>query len=190
MGELRFYRDESKGLVIKDRYISLEDGMAEDPEALAVQEGQHQAWSAAVTKFRNELLDSQTNLTYSLGGGKAARSIDGYVSSQACAGCHQAAYIAWANSPHALSMNVLNSKPLEVDTSCFNCHATARTRNTKPVLQNVQCERCHGPGAEHVAKPGKGYGRIADLRSNCSSCHTPATSAAFELNSYWARIKH
>src|SRR5204863_10009254 len=108
-----------------------------------------------------------------------------YVSSGACSKCHLAQYIAWSNSPHSRATDPLPPRAIEFETSCLNCHATGGKRmnaTNKPelaILQSVQCEQCHGPGSDHAARPSKGYGRIADMRTACATCHTPDTSPSF-----------
>jgi len=78
----------------------------------------------------------------------------------------------------------------------MDCHATqtqlARGSNKLEGvrLPNVQCEQCHGPGSDHVAKPVKGYGRVADMKTACGSCHNAETSPNFDLQAAWAKIKH
>lgn len=188
LGELRFYREGGKFL-IKDRYISLDDGIPDDPEGLKVQTTQHDEWSAAAARSRAQLFDSQSSRTYNLGGNPKAEPVKGHISAQGCASCHASQYIIWANSVHAKATATMNAKPFETDPTCFSCHSTGSHDNGAPLLQNVQCESCHGPGADHAAKPAKGYGRIA-LETTCLRCHTSVTSPKFNLDSYWTRIKH
>ena len=119
-----------------------------------------------------------------------------YVTSAACNSCHVAQYMKWTNTAHARATDPLPPRSIEFEVSCLECHATgfrrASATNTLEVarLQNVQCEQCHGPGSDHVAKPAKGYGRIASMESACANCHTAETSPAFDLQAAWGRIKH
>ena len=128
--------------------------------------------------------------TKSAGGAVAA-----YASSKACAQCHQAQYIQWANSGHAHAFDKLPPRWVEFETSCLSCHATGQHADASgkvelAKLQSVQCEQCHGPGGEHVQKPGKGYGHISNAQALCISCHTVEVSPKFDFQSAWAKIKH
>src|SRR5262249_32007894 len=119
-----------------------------------------------------------------------------YVSSSKCAECHTAQYVKWSNSAHAHAVDKMVARTFEFEASCLKCHATGQSQATPASdddlapLQSVHCEQCHGPGAEHVAKPGKGYGHIANAQAMCSSCHTAETSPSFDFQSAWAMIKH
>ena len=118
-----------------------------------------------------------------------------YVSSGACAQCHQAQYIQWSNSGHAHATDKLPPRWVEFETSCLSCHATGQRTDAAgqlvlASLQSVHCEQCHGPGGEHIKKPTKGYGRINNAQALCAACHTAATSPQFNFQAAWAKIKH
>ena len=112
----------------------------------------------------------------------------------ACAQCHQAQYVQWANSSHAHATDKLPPRWVEFETGCLSCHATGQQVAGGKIelakLQSVQCEQCHGPGSEHVQKPGKGYGHIANTQAMCMSCHTAEASPNFDFQAAWAKIKH
>ncbi len=104
-----------------------------------------------------------------------------------------AQYVKWSNSKHAHATDALVSKQFEFEVSCLSCHATAQPKMNAAEMtkmQQVQCEQCHGPGGDHAAKPGKGYGRIANIQAACSACHTPDTSPNFDAQTAWEKIKH
>ena len=193
IGELRFYRDAQGSFSPKTRYISLDTVVPDDPAALQTANAAREAEEAARERSKTLL----TEWLASTGGRKhAGESAPAYASSAACAQCHAAQYIKWSNSAHARATDALAPRQFEFEVSCLNCHATGQLKaNSGGVadmakLQNVQCEQCHGPGGDHVAKPGKGYGRIGNMQAACSACHTPEMSAGFDLQSAWAKIKH
>lgn len=175
LGEVRFYRDSGGSFFAKERYISLDDAIPDDPAAAELVASQRKDYNAVVA------LGSQLKNSPSAG--------DKYVGAQTCATCHKTQYIAWANSAHAQATNPVLARPAESDSSCLSCHATRPSAEVQ-ALSSVQCERCHGPGAGHSAKPAPGYGRIADKGSSCLACHTRAASPRFDLQSYWTRMKH
>ncbi|HKG23320.1 MAG TPA: multiheme c-type cytochrome [Blastocatellia bacterium] len=201
IGELRFYRDAQGRLSVWDRYISLDDEVGDDPESLKVVEEARGAETGARAGSR-QLLESWLAQTRALTMGLKARPgseqppAAGFVSSGACAQCHAKEYAVWANSGHTRASDHLVIKKHEFEVSCLACHATGlqKAESTAPAdlakIQNVGCEQCHGPGADHVARPAKGYGRIPAAQGLCSACHTPQTSPAFDLKTAWEKIKH
>jgi hypothetical protein len=189
LGELRFYRGPESGFSIKDRYISLDNDVPDDPAAMKLIEGQKAAVKAVFDRSGPQPIARVT--------GDAAPSAQaGFVSAQACSKCHLAEYMQWLNTGHARALSSLAGKRMEFDTGCLACHTTGsqkggfRTISETPGLTNVQCEQCHGPGRDHVAKPSKDYGHIADMAVVCSTCHTEETSAGFNAGTFWQRIKH
>jgi len=188
LGELRFYRGPETGFSIKDRYISLDNDVPDDPAAMKLIEGQKAAVKAVFDRSGPQTIARPAN------GSTGAQG--GFVSAQACSKCHLAEYMQWLNTGHARALSSLAGKRMEFDTGCLACHTTGfekggfRTISETPGLTNVQCEQCHGPGRDHVAKPSKDYGHIADLAAVCSTCHTEETSAGFNAGTFWQRIKH
>jgi len=190
LGELRFYRNSEGGFSIKERYISLDIEVPDDPGAMKLVEGQKSAVKAVFER-------SGLRTTSSAASGASNPPAPGeFVSAQACSKCHLAEYMQWLNTGHARALSSLGGKQMEFDTGCLACHTTGfgkggfRGIGETPGLTNVQCEQCHGPGRDHVAKPTKGYGKVADLGTVCSVCHTEETSAGFNAASFWQRIKH
>jgi hypothetical protein len=203
IGELRFYRDAQGKFTTKQRFVALDEILVpEDPAAKQVVEAANGAESETRANSRKLLEDwltaSRVRVTTrptdpdSLG----SASIPTLVSSAACSQCHVAQYMKWANSAHAQTTNPLPARALEFEASCLGCHATG-AKPANPVnnldlarLPNVQCEQCHGPGSNHIKNPGKGYGRVSDMKTACVGCHTSETSPKFDLQAAWAKIKH
>jgi hypothetical protein len=187
LGELRFYRNDQGKFSTRERFISLDAGVGDDQTALKV--------AADVTAANLKAYkDNQAALSAWSSNSAGGNGVS--ASSTACAQCHAAQYFKWANSRHARASDILALKQTESDASCLACHASgllkagSLAQGEIPKLTNVQCEQCHGPGAAHIAKPAKGYGRVGNLRELCSGCHTSQTSPRFEVQTYWERIKH
>jgi len=203
LGELRFYRNAQGKFSTKQRFITLDEALVpEDPAAKLVVDAATSAESAArsnsKTLLENWLASSRMRVTTPPpnAGSPRGESSPTYLSSAACSQCHVAQYMKWANSPHAHATDPLPARWVEFEASCLDCHATgsnpatATTKLETARLQSVQCEQCHGPGGNHVAKPGKGYGGVASMQSACAACHTSETSPDFDLQTAWAKIKH
>jgi cytochrome c554/c'-like protein len=203
LGELRFYRNAQGKFTTKQRFIVLDEILIpEDPAAKrlvdAATRAEADARNNSKTLLENWLASSRTRVTDKSPDRDSSKSgsSPAYVTSAACSQCHLGQYMKWTNSAHAHATDPLPPRSNEFEASCLECHATGSRRasatNKLEVarLQNVQCEQCHGPGSEHVAKPAKGYGRVASMQSACASCHTSETSPAFDLQAAWAKIKH
>ena len=204
IGELRFYRNAQGKFTTKQRFVTLDEMLVpEDPAAKQVVEAAASAESEARNSSKRLLeswLASSSRLRVTTQPPDADSSRAGasptFVTSAACSQCHADQYLKWANSPHAHATDPLPPRTFEFEASCLDCHATG----SKPAtaidkldlarLQNVQCEQCHGPGSNHAAKPGKGYGRVADMKTACGRCHTSETSPDFDLQAAWAKIRH
>ncbi len=201
LGELRFYRDERGRFSIKDRQIVLDDLVPDAPGAVGPINQANEAEINFRKTSKKILLDWQASTRmqrsrHSADSPQSAEHGDVYASASACSQCHTQEYVKWANTLHARATGPVVFKPAEFEPSCLNCHAsglqkgTLISENNLPQLQHVQCEACHGPAGEHIAKPAKGYGHISDMKSTCAACHTPETSPAFDLQTYWEKIKH
>ena len=201
LGELRVYRGTQGKFTSKVRFVTLDEILVpEDPAAKQLVA----AAATAETETRNNsaknleswLTRSRQRVIQPYAGSLRADSSPALVTSSACSQCHTAQYLEWSKSAHAHATDPLPSRALEFEEGCLDCHATgakfgASTNKLENArLQNVQCEQCHGPGGNHVAKPDKGYGRIANMLMVCASCHTNETSPGFDLQTAWARIKH
>jgi hypothetical protein len=203
LGELRFYRNGQGKFTTKQRFIALDETLVpEDPAAKQVVDAAASAESEARSNSKrlleSWLASSRMRVSTQPPGSDSSRaeSFPTFATSAACSQCHVAQYMKWANSAHAHATDPLPPRAFEFEASCLVCHATG----SKPAsatdeletarLQNVQCEQCHGAGSNHVAKPGKGYGRVADMKTACGSCHTSETSPGFELQDAWAKIRH
>lgn len=188
IGELRLYRNAGNQLSARARFVSIDEAITGDQMA----EETVKAATAAEERARaggKQLLEDW--LTQSRVRARPVKSDEvQYVSSDACAQCHMAQYAQWTNSRHRNATDPLANKGHEFEASCLTCHASGGQSNGLPRFQNVQCEACHGPGSQHVARPAKGYGRIADMNALCSTCHTSKTSPGFDLSAAWEKVKH
>jgi mono/diheme cytochrome c family protein len=196
LGELRFYRGEQGTFSFRERFISLDEGVPDDAEAMqiinSVKEDKVTAYKAAqvllpewLGKARAQAATWNPATAQSIGAGAPV-----YISSQACAQCHTEQYFKFVNSKHARASDSLVLDKMDFDASCLQCHATGGKGEELPKLASVQCEQCHGPGSQHAFKPAKGYGRVNDLKSACLSCHTSQASPGFDLQAAWLKIKH
>ncbi|HYM00908.1 MAG TPA: multiheme c-type cytochrome, partial [Blastocatellia bacterium] len=188
IGELRFYRSAEGPFASKDRYITLDNTLTDDPEA-----------TKFVADMVAEVKDS-TKKFESAGPSRPPQSGSGntpsqFVGASECYKCHQAQYMTWVNSPHAHATASLAPKTDELETGCFVCHATGFGKGGfsegGPVMKynNVQCEQCHGPALDHIAKPDKNYGKISAVGTLCTSCHTNQTNPSFDPKAAWELIK-
>ena len=196
LGELRFYRSAEGKFTTRQRFIALDEtSIPEDPAAKRVVDAAAKAESQARANSKRFLGDWPANSPARTPGPDSVKG-ESLVTSAACSQCHLAQYMKWTNSAHAHAGDKLASRWYEVEGSCLNCHATgAKTGNSTgnievTGLQSVQCEQCHGAGAGHAAKPGKGYGHVANMQTACASCHTSEASPGFDVNAAWAKIKH
>lgn len=123
-----------------------------------------------------------------------------YLGSQACAGCHSAAFAQWQTQKHAHAVKTLEDAGKFCDLSCIGCHTTGFNQaggfcspQKVGAFKEVGCEMCHGPGSLHVQKGGakvdvgRRFTRAPDA-SVCVGCHTKEHSDTFEFNAYRQRI--
>jgi Cytochrome c554 and c-prime len=201
LGELRFYLDAHEKFTTKTRFITLDETIPDDSAAAhavaAARDEETNTRGESKTLLGKWLEMSRARNPRAAGGrNTASESSPAYISSASCAECHAAQYVRWSNSAHAHATDPLPPRQFEFEVSCLSCHATgiqkpgANLSIEMARFQSVQCEQCHGPGSDHAAKPGKGYGRIANLQSACSTCHTQQINPGFDAQSAWAKIKH
>ncbi|HSF24988.1 MAG TPA: multiheme c-type cytochrome [Blastocatellia bacterium] len=200
IGELRFYRDAAGKFSTVTRFITLDEVVPDNQAAkqltVSAIEAETVARRVSNQLLENWLVSSRTRKSFKSPDAEvASKPVLAFIGAARCAQCHGDQYSRWAISAHAHATDPLPPRQTEFEPSCLNCHATGSPAKGAgltelPGLQSVQCEQCHGPGSEHAAKPAKGYGRITDMNAACSTCHTPATSPAFDLRSAWAKIKH
>jgi|ERR1041384_465434 hypothetical protein len=200
LGEIRFYAGAEGKFTTKQRFVGLDEmKVPEDPAAKKFVEGATLAENRARENSK-KLLDewlSQSIQRVNTKREPVANSKAVYVTSAACNQCHMAQYMKWSNSGHAHATDPLPPRAAEFELSCLGCHATAAkttantaANNRDAGFQGVQCEQCHGPGSSHIAKPAKGYGRIADLNAACTVCHNSEVNRDFDFKAAWEKIKH
>jgi hypothetical protein len=202
LGELRFYPLDQGKFSTRQRFIVLDEtAIAEDPAAKQLVSAAASAETEARSNSKMLLETWLANSRAAFGAKPADQDSSrgespGYVSSAACSKCHLSQYMKWTNSVHAHATDPFLPRSSEFEAGCLECHATgskpasAANKLEAARLQNVQCEQCHGPGGDHAARPGKGYGHIANVQAACASCHTSETSPAFDFQAAWAKIKH
>lgn len=195
VGELRFFKDAQNNFTIRDRYISLDEGIPDDAAAAAVTSAAEKEKDSAYHAAQRLLVEWQRKAAAAANSnpakGQPPSAAPTYITAQTCATCHAEQYIKWVNTKHARISDGLSQKKDEFDASCLQCHGSIRLSDDPlPKFGSLQCEQCHGPGSLHAAKPAKGYGKVADMKSLCASCHTPQTSPKFDLPAAWAKIKH
>jgi hypothetical protein len=195
IGEARFYPSDKAGFSVKERYIGIDTGIPESAGAKEFVDISHKAIS---TQFRPMLKAESSSASAGAlpDHGGSVDKFAGYVSAQACSKCHAAQYHSWVKSGHGQAMTSLATKISVMDNRCMVCHTTGYAKGLAAnsprsiALLNVQCEQCHGPGREHIAKPDKSYGHVAETASSCNTCHTPQTSPEFNLETYLEKMKH
>jgi hypothetical protein len=195
LGELRFYLNAQGSFSTRQRFIALDEVLVpSDPAAKKLVDTATAAENDARSQSK-KLLDQWLAISRAPSGSRASSPAapSDYIGSIACSQCHVGQYMKWANSSHARASDPLVARAFEFEMSCLACHATGRQASGESNLvgmQSVHCEQCHGPGGAHVAKPAKGYGRVANVTAACASCHTSETSPAFDVQAAWTKIKH
>ncbi len=195
VGELRFYKNAQGKFTSRDRFITLDEVIPDHAEALQLVFGAKDAKNNAYKESQALLAEFfsavkmrpiWTRVTAKAQQGSAAE----YISARACAECHTDQYVKWSNSKHARATDALMPNKEDFDAGCLECHSTGKSAKALPKFTAVQCEQCHGPGSNHALNPGKGYGKVTDLKIGCLSCHTQQTSPNFDLQEAWLKIKH
>ncbi len=189
LGELRFYLDK-EGVVDRftARYVELDEVIPDDPQLAAITKEAR----AAIDALQVQLAEEEAKVLAAKGGLTASP----WVTSDACAKCHQSEYDKWQQSPHAHAFAALETKQRTFDAACVGCHSLGfQDRgfvNIKatPQLANVHCESCHGPGAEHVAAPTAGNYKTPPKNESCLSCHDRDNSPDFDFDKYWPVVAH
>jgi 2',3'-cyclic-nucleotide 2'-phosphodiesterase (5'-nucleotidase family) len=188
LGELRVYvRGDGTTENQINRYVALDSDIPDDPAAQEVV-------TAAHTEFTKEQTTNATaaaarNPNPLLGGDSP------YVGVETCAGCHEKENDVWVKSRHGHAMATLEKKNQQFDNECVGCHVVGFQKGgfqslyTTPQFANVQCEECHGPGRDHAANPGKGYGFMS-TPVGCVKCHKEPNDPNFDFAVYWPKIKH
>jgi hypothetical protein len=125
----------------------------------------------------------------------APAGIASYVGSEACKGCHDAAYAWWKRTPHGNAYATLERVHKEFNLSCVGCHVTGYNRPGGSTvthvadLKNVGCESCHGPGSLHaVAGDQRAHSTLNVPESSCRGCHTPEHSDRFVYEGFRAAL--
>jgi hypothetical protein len=121
-----------------------------------------------------------------------------FVGSQACMGCHEAAYAQWSGTRHSVAWKTLEAENRTADLDCFSCHATGVFHAEGPKhpsalgsLTSVGCEECHGPGKEHLVAPKAGQMSKKPDISLCLQCHDGVRDEGrFDAAVYYPKVMH
>jgi len=130
-----------------------------------------------------------------------AEAAAGFLGSEACSGCHPAAYAWWRTTGHARDFAGLPDAE-RASSACLRCHVTGYGeplgyRAGGPAgLASVGCECCHGAGTDHARSaypalvPTATGGACPPCEANriCRLCHTAAHSPEFDLARALERI--
>jgi len=126
---------------------------------------------------------------------KSAAGRAPFAGAAACGTCHVAEHEQWQSTAHARALEALVEQKKQGDLACLTCHVTGageeggfRDPEASPHLVGVTCESCHGPGAEHAARPVRGYGKT-DV-SSCIGCHNRQNSPRFDYYVYLPKVVH
>ena len=117
-----------------------------------------------------------------------------YVGSEACRGCHTAAYEWWRSTKHGRAYDTLVKVNKQFNLSCVGCHvvgyqkpggSTVTHLGDSGVLKDVGCESCHGPGSLHVQSSGDTQFVIKDpSEGTCVTCHNHEHSERFQYQAF------
>ena len=121
------------------------------------------------------------------------RSSATYTGSEACQGCHPAAFDVWATSRHAHALEPLQQAQRDHDPNCIPCHFTGFQHpggKMETSMAKVGCESCHGPASDHLKSPTPGYGELPSSGAACVACHSHDNSPDFRWETYWPQIAH
>jgi hypothetical protein len=191
LGELRFYAD-AEGTIDRftNRYVELDEVIPDQPQMAAMTK----AARTQIDEVQNRMAEEEAAAVAAIGPGNTQTA--GYVTSEACAKCHQAEYAVWQKSRHYGAFAALEKRQRTFDPACVTCHSVAFQRggfiNIKatPQFANVQCESCHGPGAEHIKAPGARNYKTPPAPASCVVCHDRENSPDFVFERYWPVISH
>jgi len=191
LGELRCYAD-AAGVIDRftARYVELDEVIPDDPQMAEV-----------TRRARAEIDQVQTRMAEAEAAAHEAKVAAGgpaspYVTSAACATCHQAEYQTWERTRHARAFAALEARQRPFDAACVGCHSAGFQQggfvNIKatPQFAGVGCESCHGPGAEHVKQPKAGGYPTPAAPASCVGCHDRDNSPDFVFARYWPVVAH
>ncbi|MBI4470799.1 MAG: hypothetical protein HY650_15905 [Acidobacteria bacterium] len=197
LGELRIYLDE-KGRVREttDRSISLDGAIPDDRLLAEIRENARKQLSAVqdrLARVQAAQLGAENPILGTTAPGSGRRVFAG---AGTCQSCHEREYQIWEESAHAHAFATLQRVRRENEQDCISCHVTGFEEPTgyvniftTPRMKDVQCESCHTAGSNHINNPVLPYGKVK-MPDNCITCHNPENDPDFNLEAYWAKIKH
>ncbi len=119
----------------------------------------------------------------------------GFAGSETCRECHAEAYTSWNSSAHSHAMRTLVHKQQDRNPDCIPCHLQdLPPAGVSEEDAGVGCEACHGDvrGHAELARTGTRVPvrLLSGARHSCAQCHNEKTSAGFDFEKWWARIRH
>ena len=115
-----------------------------------------------------------------------------------CRACHEEAYRAWSQSPHARAVDSLTPDQRRMPL-CLSCHSRDEQRSDRadPVV-GVSCETCHGGGRFYRPAEVMRDRELArllglqDASGTCLSCHGAGSASPqpFDVKGAMKRIDH
>lgn len=112
-----------------------------------------------------------------------------FVGSEACRGCHPAAFPSWEASKHRRAWDALVAAGKQLHLDCIACHVTG-WREPGGVCRvdavqgraEVGCEACHGPGLPHLVNPVAATTHRPRGPERCLRCHDAENSPRFAFD--------
>jgi len=150
------------------------------------------AMKAKVDAFKKQLREvRKREAIQDVVGQNTSAPVEKYLGALTCSRCHQEEYAKWKDGPHAHALASLESKSMESNQKCLQCHVTGfKEQNGYAVgrteLGSVSCEQCHGRGTVH----GSHAFRARPSEESCMVCHDKANSPDFDYTSALAKVAH
>jgi len=170
------------------RIVELDGGYGDDPKQL----DNLQRFYADLAE--RDFTPQETSFVEPLLGNPSDYRVAG---TESCRECHEDDCRLWDDSRHARAFESLRTKGAHVDPECQRCHTDGYALpggfisvRRSAGRAHVGCESCHGPSQAHVDEPEVRTAHYTRAKDHCTGCHDRENSPEFELESYWAKIRH
>lgn len=168
------------------RFIELSPEIKDDPEL-----------STVLAEHDKRVNDHNRVALASLKPAPVPAGMPGYVGSERCKSCHEAAFTWWRGHPHGHAYETLVKVNKQFSLKCVSCHVTGYGKpGGAAVVQNeglidVGCESCHGPASLHVQDRDTEEAKNVKLEvpeTLCVQCHNEEHSDQFEYAKYKQKL--